>query len=327
MIRLVVLDGAALNPGDLSWEPLAALGELIVHPRSAPAECVSRARGAAVVLTNKTRLDRSFFEALPELRLVAVLATGTDIVDLEGAAEHGVKVMNVPEYGTASVAQQTLALLLEVATGTGLHDAAVHAGTWTRAVDWTFWQRPLLELEGRTFGIVGFGRIGRRVAKLAEALGMRVIAAQWGPSAAFPGPPLADVSSPQPVRRGLDELFAESDVVSLHCPLTPATRQLVDARRLALMRREAILINTARGALIDEPALAAALHAGHLRGAGLDVLSVEPPPADHPLLSAPRCVITPHIAWATTAARQRLMTITAENLKTWGRAFNFSARV
>ena len=335
-MRIVVLDGAALNPGDLSWEALARLGDLVVHPRSAPAEIVARARGATIVLTNKARLDRALFAALPELEFVAVIATGTDVVDLAAAADHGVVVSNVPEYSTASVAQHVFALLLEVVAACGAHDAAVRAGEWSRAADWCFWRQPLAELEGRTLGIVGLGRIGRRVASIGAAFGMRVIAAQRPvsatgssgrpytvdagaavdpaaqarPSLSAAGGPLETV-----VRLPLDDLLAAADVVSLHCPLTPATRQLIDARRLALMRPAAILINTARGALIDEAALAAALHAGRLGGAGLDVLALEPPPADHPLLAVPRCVITPHLAWATRAARARLMEVTAGNVQ------------
>ncbi len=309
-MRIVVLDGAALNPGDLSWEALASLGDLVVHPRSAPAQIVARARGARIVLTNKARLDRAAFAALPELEFVGVLATGTDIVDLAAAAEHGVVVSNVPEYSTPAVAQHVFGLLLEVVAACGTHDAAVRAGEWSRAVDWCFWRQPLVELEGRTLGIVGLGRIGRRVATIGAAFGMRVIAAER------PEPGSGRAGTPETIARlPLDDLFAEADVVSLHCPLTPATRQMVDARRLARMRPEAILINTARGALIDEAALAAALHAGRLGGAGLDVLALEPPPADHPLLAAPRCVITPHLAWATRAARARLMEITAGNVQ------------
>jgi glycerate dehydrogenase len=305
MPRLVLLDAYVINPGDLSWAPLQALGELIVHDRTREAEVVARSRDADVVITNKTRLPADILMQLPKLRGVSVLATGFDVVDAVAARERGVPVCNVPAYSTASVAQHTLALLLELTQHVGLHAEAVRKGAWTKQPDFSFFIEPLQELEGCTFGIVGLGEIGRRVAGLALALGMRVIAT---PSRRRPEPPAGVRTAP------LAEIFAESDVMSLHCPLGPETERLVRRERLETMKRTAILLNTARGGLIDETDLAAALHAGRLGGAALDVLSREPPPADHPLLSAPRCLITPHQAWTTRAARERLVRATVENV-------------
>jgi glycerate dehydrogenase len=305
MPRLVVLDGHTLNPGDLSWEPLARLGELVVYERSPDELVVERSRGADIVITNKTYLGAAFFEQVSGLRGVAVLATGFDTVDAAAARAHGVPVSNVPAYSTASVAQHTLALLFELASHVGLHAASVRRGDWVKSPDFSFWDEPIVELDGLTFGIVGFGAIGQRVARLAQALGMRVLAT---PSRRLPEPP------PAVEYRPLAAIFRESDVVSLHCPLTPETRGLVGAERLASMRTSAFLINTARGALIDEAALARALAQGVIAGAGLDVLTTEPPPADHPLLSAPHCVLTPHQAWTSRAARERMFAVTAANV-------------
>jgi glycerate dehydrogenase len=305
MPRIVVLDGHTLNPGDLSWEPLDELGELVVYARTPDELVVERARGAQVVVTNKTQLDAHFFERTPGLRGVAVLATGYDMVDAAAARARKVPVSNVPAYSTASVAQHTLALLLELASHVGSHARAVRQGDWVKSADFSFWHEPIIELDGLTFGIVGFGAIGRRVALLARALGMRVLAT---PSRRLPEPPAGVEYRP------LDVVFAESDVVSLHCPLTSETRALVGEARLASMRRSSFLLNTARGALIDEVALARALEQGAIAGAGLDVLTTEPPPADHPLLSAPNCVITPHQAWTSRAARERLLAVTAVNV-------------
>jgi glycerate dehydrogenase len=305
MPRIVVLDGHTLNPGDLSWEPLARLGELVVHERTSDELVAERASGADVVVTNKTYLGRATLEQLSGLRGVAVLATGYDVVDVAAARGRGIPVSNVPAYSTASVAQHTFALLFELASHVGLHAAAVRHGDWAKSADFTFWNEPIIELEGRSFGIVGLGAIGLRVAALARALGMRVLAT----------PSRRLSAAPEGVSyRSLDALFAESDVVSLHCPATPETRLLVGAARLRSMQPTAFLINTARGALIDEPALASALAAGGIAGAALDVLSIEPPPADHPLLKAPRCIVTPHQAWTSRAARERLLAVTAANV-------------
>jgi glycerate dehydrogenase len=305
MPRLVVLDGHTLNPGDLAWAPLAKLGELEVFERTPAELVVARAEGADVVVTNKTYLGAAELERLPRLRGIAVLATGFDVVDAEAARARRIPVCNVPAYSTASVAQHTLALLLELTAHVGLHAAGVRRGDWSKNADFSYWERPLLELDGLTFGVVGLGAIGLRVAALARALGMRVLAT----------PSRRLSRAPDGLEyRELAALFAESDVVSLHCPLTPQTRLLVGAERLRTMQKSALLLNTARGALIDEPALARALELGVIAGAGLDVLTVEPPPPDHPLLSAPNCLVTPHQAWTTRAARERLLAITAANV-------------
>jgi glycerate dehydrogenase len=308
-VKIVVLDGYTLNPGDNPWDALAALGDLTVYDRSAPSEVVERARGAEIVLTNKTVLDAATIAALPDVRFIAVLATGYNVVDVAAARARGIQVANVPEYGTDSVAQHVFALLLELASAVGAHDAAVHAGQWVRSPDFCFWRGSLVELAGLTMGIVGYGRIGQRVGELARAFGMRVVASGRPGKGASGG---GDVE-----RLPIDELFAASDVVTLHCPLTADNACFVDAKLLRRMKPSAFLINTARGALIDEPALAQALRDGVLAGAGLDVLSSEPPHADNPLLTAPRCIVTPHVAWATLAARRRLMATAVENVRAW----------
>jgi glycerate dehydrogenase len=305
-MQIVVLDGHTLNPGDNPWDALAQLGALTVYDRTPPALVVDRAAAAEIVLTNKTLLDAAAIAALPHLRFVAVLATGYNVVDVAAARARRIPVSNVPEYGTADVAQHTLALLLELCHRVGDHARAVTAGDWTRAPDFSVWLTPPRSLEGQTIGVVGYGRIGQRVAVLARALGMRVLASSRLARAAGAEPPDAWVTIP--------DLFAEADVLSLHCPLTAENAAFVNAALLARVQPSALLINTARGGLIDEPALAAALREGRLAGAGLDVLSREPPPADHPLLSAPNCIITPHIAWASLAARHRLMEATARNV-------------
>ena len=304
-MKIVVLDGHTLNPGDLSWDAVHALGSCTIYERSTPAEVVSRACDAEAVLTNKTVLSAELLGALPKLRYIGVLATGYNVVDVAAARARGITVTNVPGYGTRSVAQHTMALLLELSNHVGLHARQSAMGTWSAARDFCYWDRPLRELDGLTMGIVGYGAIGRCVAGLARAFGMSVIATSrkrpeaethlcWMP---------------------LDELLGSSDMVSLHCPLTDETRALISPRTLTLMKPGAFLINTSRGPLIDEPALAAALCAGQIAGAALDVLSTEPPPGDHPLLSAPNCLITPHQAWASGAARTRLLAAAAENLR------------
>ncbi|MFN9685901.1 MAG: D-2-hydroxyacid dehydrogenase [Cyanobacteriota bacterium] len=295
----MVLDGHTNNPGDLSWAPLEVLGDLMVHPRTPPELVAERIADADVVLTNKTRLDGEGLAAAPRLRGIAVLATGHDVVDGIAARRLGVPVCNVPEYGTASVAQAVFALLLELTNHTGSLAAAVRQGRWSACPDFCFWDETLLELAGLTFGVVGQGRIGEAVARIARAFGMEV---------------LSHRHHPQPGDVDLDTLLAQSDVVSLHCPLTPQTHGLINADRLARLRPGALLLNTARGALVEETALLEALQSGHLGGAGLDVLCMEPPAPNHPLLSAPRCVITPHVAWASLAARRRLIDATAANV-------------
>lgn len=306
---IVVLDGATLDPGDNPWDELARLGDLEVHPRTAPADVVRRAYGARVVLTNKTVLDREAFTALPGLELVCVLATGVNVVDLEAAAGHGVTVCNVPEYSSDSVAQHVFALMLELVSGVGEHDAAVRDGEWSRCPDFSFWKRPLRELAGSTMGIVGHGRIGSRVGEIARAFGMHVMAFSPSRSRAGRAPGFRWAS--------IEEIFASADVVSLHCPLTADNARFVDARLLASMKPGAVLLNTSRGGLVDEEALASALGRGCPSAAALDVLSVEPPPVDHPLVGLPNCLVTPHVAWSTLAARRRLLTITAANVRTF----------
>lgn len=304
-MNIVVLDGYTLNPGDLSWDALRSLGTCAIHDRTAPEEVVLRSLEADLLLTNKTPLGREAILALPRLRYIGVLATGHNIVDAAAARERGIPVTNVPLYGTRSVAQLTWALLLELTQRVGHHAESVRRGRWSACPDFSYWDFPLLELDGLTLGIVGHGRIGRAVADLGRAFGMKIVVA----SRSRPDDLPADTRWME-----LDDLFSTSDVISLHCPLTDSTRHLVNPRRLALMKPTAFLLNTSRGPLIDEPALAAGLNAGQIAGAGLDVLSVEPPPPDHPLLRAKSCVITPHLAWATRAARSRLMAAAVENV-------------
>jgi glycerate dehydrogenase len=303
-----VLDGHTLNPGDLSWDPLRALGPCTLYDRTLPDQTLSRAAGHEIVLTNKVVLSACHLGQLPHLKYIGVLATGTNIVDLRAAQDRGVVVTNVPDYSTASVAQLTLALLLELALGVGSHSAGVRSGKWSRSRDFSYTDHPLIELEGLTLGVVGYGQIGRRVAALARAFGMKV---------------RVHTRTPKPTDDGmiqfvaLEALLRESDAVTLHCPLTEATQGLMNAKRLALMKPGAFLVNTGRGPLVEEAALADALNSGRLGGAALDVLSVEPPPEGHPLLSARNTLLTPHIGWATTAARRRLMDSVVANLRSF----------
>ena len=306
-MRIVVLDGYCLNPGDLSWDALRACGDLEVFDRTPAAEAPRRAAGAAIVLTNKTPLSAADLAGLPALRYIGVLATGYDVVDIRAARARGIVVTNIPTYGTDSVAQFVFALLLELCHNVSLHAEAVRAGEWARCPDWSFSKSPLVELAGRTMGIVGFGRIGRRAARIADAMGMAVIAHD----AVQESPP----SYPGFRWAGLEELLRESDVVTLHAPLLPATRGMINARTLALMKPTAFLINTSRGPLVVSQDLADALNAGRLAGAGLDVLATEPPPPTSPLLTARNCLVTPHMAWATREARSRLMRAAVDNIE------------
>jgi len=312
-MKIVVLDARAANPGDLSWEGLEALGECAIYDRTPREKTVERCRGAEVVITNKTVIDRAAIETLSQLRYIGVLATGYDVVDVEAAREKGIVVSNVPTYGAASVVQAAFALLLELTNRVGLHDAGVHKGRWVNSPDFSYAETPLVEISGLTMGIVGFGRIGSAVAEAARAFGMRVIS-HTEPPRETEGVTFVD----------LETVFRESDVVTLHCPLTAETRGIVNDARLRLMKRTAYLINTARGALVDEAALARALNEGRIAGAGVDVLSSEPPKAENPLLAAKNCVITPHVAWATRAARERLLKAAIENVKAFlaGRPVN-----
>ena len=304
-MRIVVLDGFTLNPGDLSWDELKTLGACDIYERSAPGEVLQRAANAEILLTNKTVLGHEEIETLPNLRYIGVLATGTNVVDLAAARERGITVTNVPAYSTKSVAQAAFALLLELTHHVGDHAQGVRAGKWARSTDWCYWDYPLVELDGLAMGIIGFGRIGGAVGELAAAFGMKVLANLHTPK---PLPLFV-----QPV--SLETLFRQSDVVSLHCPLTSETQQLVNARRLSWMKPSAFLLNTSRGPLVDEVALAEALNSGRIAGAGLDVLSAEPPSADNPLLTAKNCIITPHLAWGTRTARSRLMKVAVENVR------------
>jgi glycerate dehydrogenase len=305
-MKIVVLDGYTLNPGDNPWDPIAALGELVVHDRTPADRIVERAAGARIVLTNKTPLDAAALGALPSLRFISVLATGYNIVDVPSAGQRGIVVSNVPEYSTASVAQHVMALLLALVHRPERHDRLIREGEWHRRGEFCFWDAPLFELAGKCMGIIGFGRIGRRVGELAHALGMQVVACGRTPGR----PP----GFPPSVFRPLEAVLAEADVVSLHCPLGPETQGMIRRERLALMKPTALLINTARGGLVDERDLADALNEGRIAGAAVDVLSLEPPHADNPLLTARNCLITPHHAWATREARRRLMAITAANI-------------
>lgn len=306
-MQIVVLDGYTLNPGDLSWDGLKMLGATTIYERSLPEEVVSRALEAEIVLTNKVVLSREVLGQLPRLKYIGVLATGYNIVDIQAARERGILVSNVPTYGSASVAQMAFAHLLNLTQHVAYHAQTVSEGRWSKAEDWCYWDHPLLELAGKTMGIVGFGRIGQATARIALAFGMEVLAYDTQPIPSSKGISAVD----------LETLFRQSDAISLHCPLTPATERLVNRERLAQMKPWAYLINTSRGGLIDESALATALNTGQIAGAGLDVLSEEPPRPDNPLLAAKNCFITPHIAWATRAARQRLLEIVVENLRSY----------
>lgn len=305
-MKIVVLDGYTLNPGDLIWDDLKALGHCTVHDRTAPDQLVERGRQAQVLLTNKVVLGREAMGQLPELAYIGVLATGYNVVDIQAARDRGIVVTNVPAYSTDSVAQLVFALLLELVSGVGKHDEEVHAGKWSRSPDFSFSEVSMTELAGLTMGIVGFGETGRAVARIAEAFRMKVIVHTRTPGE---GDGIRYVD--------LDTVFAGSDVVSLHCPLTPETEGLVNSDRLRRMQDTAILINTSRGPVVDESALADALNTGQIAGAAVDVLSVEPPPEDNPLLGARNCIITPHIAWATLAARKRLMDTVVGNVSAW----------
>lgn len=304
-MKIVVLDGYTLNPGDLSWSELEALGDVTVYDRTPPELLLQRAAGAEILLTNKTVLSRETLQQLPELRFIAVLATGYNVVDIEAARQLKIPVSNVPTYGTRSVAQMVFAHLLNLTQHVGEHAAGVRAGRWAESRDWCYWEFPLIELDGLTLGLVGLGRIGRAAAEIALAFGMRVIA--YDVVGTTPPPGVTMVK--------LETLFRTSDVVSLHCPLTADNRHLVDAERLGWMKPTAMLINTSRGPLVDEVALANALRSGRLAGAGLDVIEQEPPPAGHPLVGLKNCHLTPHIAWATQRARARLLATVVRNVR------------
>ena len=294
-MRIVVLDGYTLNPGDLSWSAFEAIGDIVVYDRTPHDEIITRAAGAEIILANKTVLTKEHFAALPDVKYVGLLATGYNTVDVNEAGKRGIVVTNVPAYSTASVAQLTFALLLELCNHVQAHSESVRAGEWSAAVDFTFYKYPLIELSDKIMGIIGFGQIGQAVAKIAQSFGLVVMTCDKGGDA--------------------DDIFKNSDIVSLHCPLFPETQGLINKENLEKMKKTALLINTSRGGLVVDQDLADALNSGRIAGAGLDVLSVEPPPVDNPLLTAKNCVITPHIAWASLASRGRLMTAIFENLR------------
>lgn len=308
-MKIVVLDGYTENPGDLSWDGLAALGELTVYDRTPPedeAEIIRRIGDAELVFTNKTSVTRRVMDACPQMRFIGVLATGYNTVDIDCAREKVIPVSNVPAYGTASVSQFSIALLLEVCHHIGHHDRTVHEGKWERCVDFCYWDYPLIELEGKTMGIIGFGRIGQQEGKIARALGMEVIAYDLFPN-----------DSGRAIARyvELDELYARADVITLHCNLTAENAGMIDRTSIARMKDGVILINNARGQLINERDLADALNSGKVAAAGLDVVSTEPIRGDNPLLQAKNCIITPHISWGARESRQRIMDCAVENAR------------
>ena len=308
-MKIVVLDGYAENPGDISWAPLEALGELTVYDRTALTESpliAERIGDAEIAVTNKTPITRTVIDACPHLRAIAVLATGYNIVDTAYARTKDIPVMNVPVYGTDNVAQYAIALLLEACSHVGHHDRSVHAGEWTRSIDFCYWQKPLIEVSGKTAGIIGFGRIGQAVARILSAMNVRVLA--YSRSERAEGRALADYVP-------LDTLFQKSDFIFLHCPLTPETDGIINAANIAKMKDGVIIVNNGRGQLIVEEALAAALTSGKVAYAAVDVASTEPIAAENPLLHAPNCIITPHISWATKEARERIMQMTADNVR------------
>ena len=309
-MKIVELDGYAANPGDLSWDGLRELGELTVYDRTAPEDVLERAKGAQVILTNKVVITEELMDKLPDLRYIGVLATGYNVVDIPAARKHGIIVTNIPAYSTMSVAQMVMAHLLNITNQVALHSEAVKQGEWQRNKDFSFSLTPLIELDGKTLGIVGLGNTGTATARIAQSLGMRILAYSSKSADALKEMGIEKADS-------YEQLFREADVLSLHCPLTEETHHLVNAERLKLMKPTAILINTGRGPLVDEAALADALNEGRIMAAGVDVLQEEPPRNGSPLINARNCYITPHIAWATKAARERLLNIAVANVKSF----------
>ena len=305
-MKIVVLDGYTENPGDLSWDELAALGELRIYDRTPPHKVIERIGDAEAVYTNKIPITREILEKCPDIKFVAVTATGYNIIDLDACRERGIPVCNVPSYGTESVAQFAFALILEICSRVAHHSDAVHEGRWGRCPDWTFWDYPLIELQGKTMGIIGFGRIGQASGRLARAFGMKVLA-----NDAFPNDSGRKIGE----YVELDTLFARSDIIALHCPLLPSTKGIICAENIAKMKDGVIIINNGRGPLVVDKDLAEALESGKVYGAGLDVISTEPISDDNPLLKAPNCYITPHISWAPRESRQRLMDVAVDNLR------------
>ncbi len=306
-MNIVVLDGFTLNPGDLSWDSISSLGKLTVYDRSnIESEIIQRARQAEAILINKIEVSERIIQQLPNLKYIGVTATGFNVIDIEAAKEKNITVTNVPAYSVPSVAQHAFALLLELTNRVGLHAKSTAKGEWSRGTDWSYTKRPIVELADKTLGIIGLGNIGKKVADIALAMGMKVIAT---------GPRKKSYRSVVWVK--LEEIFKESDVISLHCPLTPNTKEIVNKKYLSLMKPTAYLINTSRGGLINEWDLATYLNKGKIAGAGLDVLTSEPPESDNPLLDARKCFVTPHNAWASKESRQRLLTCATQNLKAY----------
>lgn len=312
-MKIVILDGYAENPGDLSWEGFEKLGELTVYdrtPREDVEEILRRIGDAEIICTNKTLIGREVIERAPKLRYIGVLATGYNVVDVDAAAERGIPVTNIPSYGTAAVAQHVMALLLEICNRTGHHSQAVYEGRWQRSEDFCFWDYPLMELAGKTMGIIGYGHIGKAAARLAGAFGMKVIACRR------PGHSvLENVQDDGVSMVTIEELFERADVISVHCPLFPETEGLICRENISKMKDGVIIINTARGPIVQEKDLAEALNSGKVYAAGVDVVSTEPIRDDNPLLTARNCFITPHIAWASRESRQRLMDTAVDNLR------------
>lgn len=306
-MKIVVLDGYTLNPGDLTWDGLEKLGDVTVYDRTPADQISERIKGAEAIFTNKTPLTKETLKEATGLKYIGVLATGYNVVDVDAAKELGIAVANIPTYGTTAVAQMATALMLEMCHHVGEHSDEVRKGEWTNNIDWCFWNHPLIELAGKNLGLIGFGRIGQNFAKIAEALGMNILAYDEYPN--------KELESDTTKYVALDELLAQSDVISLHCPLFPSTEGIVNKDSITKMKDGVMIINTSRGPLIVEQDLADALNAGKVAGAALDVLSVEPPSMDNPLVSAKNCIITPHIAWAPTASRSRLMDIAVDNLE------------
>ncbi len=310
-MKIVVLDGYTENPGDLSWEELGKLGELTVYDRTSltdEGEAIARIGDAEVVFTNKTPITRHIIDACPSIKFISVLATGYNCVDYAYAKEKGIPVTNVPTYGTASVGQFAIALLLEICHHIGHHNQSVHAGNWEKCADWCYWDYPLIELDGKTLGIIGFGRIGQTTGRIAKAMGMRVLAYDSFPSDS--GRAIAQYVE-------LEELLAQSDVVALHCPLFPETQGIINRDTIAKMKDGVIILNNSRGPLVVEQDLADALNTGKVAAAGLDVVSTEPIKGDNPLLTAQNCIITPHISWAPRESRQRIMDCAVANVEAY----------
>ena len=307
-MKIVILDGYTANPGDLSWDKLKAFGEVVVYDRTSPAQVKERSSGANMLLTNKTVISRELMEACSELNYIGVLATGYNVVDLQAAKELGITVTNIPAYSTDSVVQMTFALLFELCTNVGIHNAAVKSGKWENAKDFCFWETPLIAVKDKVFGIVGYGKIGRAVAEAAKAFGKKVCVCTRTPS---------KVADPEIEVLTREELFAKADIISLHCPLTEENKEMINRESIAKMKEGVILLNTGRGPLINEADLAEALHSGKIYAAGVDVVSVEPIKAENPLLSCDNCIITPHIAWAPKETRARLIEIAVENVKSF----------